>query len=110
MNSSVSKYPRLLGLQEKLEWADAISQFRLFAFYHRVVYDTSPVCQVLVQAFGFILFFILPLRLAIVAIGWPFSKRTGFYFGNRCLRRCRFFPFLQPFPLVRALTATFGMQ
>ena len=50
------------------------------------------------------------MRLAIVANRVAFFKKNWLFILAIVVSALRFFPFLQPFPLVRALTATFGMQ
>ena len=56
----------------------------------------------------FVLYF--GLRLAIVPNRGIFLKRNWLFVLAILVPILRFFPFLQTFPLARALTATFGMQ
>jgi voltage-gated potassium channel len=56
----------------------------------------------------FVLYF--GLRLAIVPDRGTFLKRNWLFVLAILVPVLRFFPFLQRFPLARALTATFGMQ
>ena len=56
----------------------------------------------------FIFYFIM--RLWTVANRISFLKKNWLFILAILISMLRFFPLLQPFPLVRALTATFGMQ
>jgi voltage-gated potassium channel len=50
------------------------------------------------------------MRLAAVANRIAFLKKNWLFILAILVSALRFFPFLQPFPLVRVLTATLGMQ
>jgi voltage-gated potassium channel len=111
MNSSVSKYPRLLAFKKKLEWPMLFLSFVWFCILIiEIVYDTSPVLSGVGSGIWILFIFYFALRLAIVANRMAFLKKNWLFILAIVVSALRFFPFLQPFPLVRALTATFGMQ
>jgi hypothetical protein len=75
-----------------------------------IVYDTSPVLSGVGSGIWILFIFYFALRLTIVANRMAFLKKNWLFILAIVVSALRFFPFLQPFPLVRALTATFGMQ
>ena len=111
MNSSASKYPKLLAFKKKLEWPMLFLSFVWFCILViEIVYDTSPVLSGVGSSIWILFIFYFALRLAIVANRMAFLKKNWLFILAIVVSALRFFPFLQPFPLVRALTATFGMQ
>jgi voltage-gated potassium channel len=56
----------------------------------------------------FVLYFVM--RLLIVSSRWLFLKKNWLFLTAILFSVLRFFPILQPFPFVRVITATFGMQ
>ena len=111
MNSSASKYPRLLAFKKTLEWPMLFLSFVWFCILIiEIVYDTSPVLSGVGSGIWILFIFYFALRLTIVANRMAFLKKNWLFILAIVVSAMRFFPFLQPFPLVRALTATFGMQ
>ncbi len=111
MNSSASKYPKLLAFKKRLEWPMLFLSFVWFCILViEIVYDTSPVLSGVGSSIWILFIFYFALRLAIVANRMAFLKKNWLFILAIVVSALRFFPFLQPFPLVRALTATFGMQ
>ena len=111
MNSSASKYPRLLAFKKKLEWPMLFLSFVWFCILIiEIVYVTNPVLSGIGSGIWILFIFYFALRLAIVANRMAFLKKNWLFILAIVVSALRFFPFLQPFPLVRALTATFGMQ
>ena len=111
MNNSASKYPKLLAFKKKLEWPMLFLSFVWFCILIiEIVYDTSPVLSGVGSSIWILFIFYFALRLAIVANRMAFLKKNWLFVLAIVVSALRFFPFLHPFPLVRALTATFGMQ
>jgi voltage-gated potassium channel len=111
MITNAPKYPRLLALDEKLELPMLILSFVwLCILITELVFGSNPVLSGFGTSiwFGFILYFMM--RLMTVANRMVFLKKNWFFILAILVSVLRFFPFLQPLVLVRALTATFGMQ
>ena len=111
MNSDAPKCPRLVALAKRIELPMLFLSFVwLCILITELVYGTTSV----LSGFGtglwivFILYFTMSL--------WTVANRTSFLTRNWLfilailVSTLRFFPLLHRFPLVRALTATFGMQ
>ena len=111
MNNILPKYPRLLAFEEKLEWPMLILSFLWLCI---LIAELANVTSPLLSGFGtgiWILFiFYFAMRLAAVANRIAFLKKNWLFILAILVSALRFFPFLQPFPLIRVLTATFGMQ
>jgi len=75
-----------------------------------LVYATSPLLLSLGTVLWVLFVIYFGLRLAIVPKRWIFLKLNWLFVLAIVVPVLRFFPFLQRFPLSRALTATFGMQ
>ena len=111
MNSNTPKYPKILAFLKKIELPMIFLSFIWFCILiTELVNGTSPV----LSDFGtgiwvlFILYFAMRMatvvsRTDLIKQNWPFVLAI-------LVSTLRFFPFLQSFPLVRVLTATFGMQ
>lgn len=111
MNNNAPKYPRLLAFEKKLEWPMLILSFLWLCI---LIAELANVTSPLLSGFGtgiWILFiFYFAMRLAAVTNRIAFLKKNWLFILAILVSALRFFPFLQPFPLVRALTATLGMQ
>jgi voltage-gated potassium channel len=111
MNSKAPKYPKLLSFEKKLEWPMLILSFVWLCI---LIAELVSVTSTLLSDFGtgiWILFiFYFAMRLAAVANRIAFLKKNWLFILAILVSTLRFFPFLQPFPLVRVLTATVGMQ
>jgi len=111
MNSNTPKYPKILAFLKKIELPMIFLSFIWFCILiTELVNGTSPV----LSGFGtgiwvlFILYFAMRMstvvnRTELLRQNWPFVLAI-------LVSTLRFFPLLQAFPLVRILTATFGMQ
>ena len=111
MNSNAPKYPMILGFLKKLELPMLFLSFIWFCILiTELVYSPSWV----LSDFGtgiwilFILYF--ALRLMTVVNRTDLLKQNWLFVLAILVSTLRFFPFLQSFPLVRVLTATFGIQ
>jgi voltage-gated potassium channel len=111
MNRNAPKYPRLLTFKQRLEWPMLLLSFVwLCVLLAEIVNDNNPVLSELGSGIWIIFIFYFAMRLAIVANRTAFLKKNWLFVLAIAVSALRFFPFLQPFPLVRALTATFGIQ
>jgi voltage-gated potassium channel len=111
MNNNAPKHPKILAFLKRTELPMIFLSFVWFCILiTELVNGTSPV----LSDFGtgiwilFILYFVLRMatvvnRTELLKQNWPFVLAI-------LVSTLRFFPFLQAFPLVRILTATFGMQ
>jgi len=111
MNNILPKYPRLLAFEEKLEWPMLILSFVWLCI---LITELANVTSPLLYGFGtgiwMLFIFYFAMRLAAVANRIAFLKKNWFFILAILVSALRFFPFLQHFPLMRVLTATFGMQ
>ncbi|MGA2051884.1 MAG: ion channel [Opitutales bacterium] len=111
MNGNPPKYPMLLAFKKKLEWPMLFLSFVwLCILFIEIVYDRSTVLSDFGTGIWILFIVYFAMRLAIVANRTAFLKKNWLFVLAIVVSTLRFFPFLQPFPLVRALTATFGMQ
>ena len=111
MASNAPKFPRLCALEKILNLPMLLLCFVwLCILIDELVYGTSPT----LSGFGtgiwilFILYF--TLRLVTIANHIAFLKRNWLFVLAIIVSMLRFFPILHHLPLVRALTATFGIQ
>jgi len=70
----------------------------------------SPVLSDFGTGIWILFIFYFVMRLAIVANRAALLKKNWLFVLAIAVSALRFFPFLQPFPLVRVVTATFGIQ
>lgn len=107
----VSKLGILMKLPRKFERPMLFLSFVWFlVIITELVNGMSPVLESLGTVLWTIFVLFFGLRLAIDSNRVVFLKRNWFFVLAILVPVLRFFPFLQEFPLVRALTATFGMQ
>ena len=111
MNNNAPKHPKILAFLKRTELPMIFLSFVWFCILiTELVNGASPV----LSDFGtgiwilFILYFVLRMatvvnRTELLKQNWPFVLAI-------LVSTLRFFPFLQAFPFVRILTATFGMQ
>jgi len=111
MNSKTPKYPKILAFLKRIELPMIFLSFIWFCILiTELVNGTSPI----LSGFGtgiwilFILYF--AMRLATVANRINLLKQNWLFVLAIFVTTLRFFPSLQSFPLVRVLTATFGIQ
>ena len=111
MNNTAPKYPQLLAFKKKLEWPMLFLSFVWFCILLlEVLRGPTPVLYALGSGIWIIFIVYFGFRLAIVANRPAFLKKNWFFVLAIAVSALRLFPFLQPFALVRVLTATFGMQ
>ena len=111
MNSPVLKYPRLSAFKKKLEWPMLFLSFVwLCILLAELLYGMSPALSDFGTGIWILFIFYFMMRLAIVANRRAFLKKNWLFVLAIAVSALRFFPFLQPFPLVRVVTATFGIQ
>ncbi len=111
MNINAPKYPMLLALAKKLELPMLLLSFVWFCILiAELVYGTTTVLSDFGTGIWIVFIFYFTARLATVANRKSFLKKNWLFVLAIVISVLRFFPLLQPFPLVRALTATFGMQ
>ena len=111
MNNIAPKYPRLLAFEKKLEWPMLILSFVWLCI---LITELANVTSPLLYGFGtgiwMLFIFYFAMRLVAIANRIAFLKKNWFFILAILVSALRFFPFLQHFPLMRVLTATFGMQ
>ncbi len=101
----------LKTLPRKLERPMLLLSFIWFlVIITELVNGTSPLLLSLGTVLWTLFVIYFALRLAIVPNRGIFLKRNWLFVLAILVPVLRFFPFLQTFPLARALTATFGMQ
>jgi voltage-gated potassium channel len=111
MTHNAQKYPTLLALEKKLKLPMLVLSFVwLCILIIELVYDTNLVLSVL--GTGIWILFILYFNMCLVNVAnrMAFLKKNWLFVLAILVCVLRFVPFLQSFPLVRAVTATFGMQ
>jgi voltage-gated potassium channel len=111
MNINAPKYPMLLAFEKKLELPMLFLSFVwLCILITELAYGTSPALSYCGTGIWILFIFYFNMRLVTVANRITFLKKHWIFVLAILVPVLRFFPFLQPFPLVRALTATFGIQ
>jgi voltage-gated potassium channel len=111
MINKAPKHPKILAFLKRIELPMIFLSFVWFCILiTELVNGISPI----LSGFGtgiwvlFILYFVMRMatvvsRTELLKQNWPFVLAI-------LVTTLRFFPFLQAFPIVRILTATFGMQ
>ncbi len=111
MTLNTPKYPKLLALEKILELPMLFLSFVwLCILITELVYSTNPVISYCGTGIWILFIFYFAVRLATVDDQKAFFKRNWLFVLAILASVLRFFPFMNSFPLVRALTATFGMQ
>ncbi|MGA8149059.1 MAG: hypothetical protein WB870_16010 [Gallionellaceae bacterium] len=111
MNSNAPKYPMPSVLKKRLELTMLYLSFVwLCILLIELVYGMSAVLSGLGTGIWILFIFYFTTRLVTVADRIAFLKHNWLFVLAILVSVLRFFPYLQSFPLVRALTATFGMQ
>jgi len=111
MNSNTPKYPKLLALEKKLQLPMLFLSFVwLCILITEIVYDTSPALSGLGTGIWILFILYFATRLVTAANRLAFLKKNWLFVLAILVSVLRFFPYLQSFPLIRALTATFGIQ
>lgn len=110
-SSKTSKFPKLINIEKKIELPMLFLSFVwLFVLITELVHGANSG----LSEFGtilwalFILYFIL--RLVIAPSKMVLLKKNWLFILAILVSVLRLFPSLEPFPLVRGLTVTFGMQ
>jgi voltage-gated potassium channel len=111
MNSDALKYPRLLAFMKKLELPMLFLSFVWFCILiTELAYGTNTALSDFGTGIWILFIFYFTMCLWTVANRISFLKKHWLFILAIIVSTLRFFPLLQTFPLVRALTATFGMQ
>jgi len=111
MNINAPKYPMLLALAKKLELPMLLLSFIWFCILiTELAYGTTTALSDFGTGIWIVFIFYFTMRLVTVGNRISFLKKNWLFVLAILISVLRFFPLLQPFPLVRALTATFGMQ
>jgi len=111
MNSNVPKYPKILAILKKIELPMIFLSFIWFCILIiELVNGTSFVLSGLGTGIWILFILYFAMRLATVANKINLLKQNWLFLLAILVTTLRFFPFLQSFPLVRVLTATFGIQ
>jgi voltage-gated potassium channel len=111
MNSNAPKHPMFLALKKRLEMTMLLLSFVwLCILLIELVYGTSPALSGIGTGIWILFICYFTMRLVTVVDRIAFLKNNWLFVLAILVSVLRFFPYLQPFPLVRALTATFGMQ
>jgi len=101
----------LKALPRKLERPMLLLSFAWFLLIiAELVNGMSPILHSLGTVLWALFVFYFGLRLAIAPHRVVFLKRNWLFVLAIVVPILRFFPYLQSYPLARALTATFGMQ
>ena len=111
MNINAPKYPRLLAAAKKLELPMLLLSFIWFCILiTELAYGATTALSDIGTGIWIVFIFYFAARLVTVGNRISFLKKNWLFLLAILISVLRFFPLLQPFPLVRALTATFGMQ
>jgi len=111
MNKSKPKYKWFQVFEEKLERPMLILSFVwLCILISEVANYSSHILSVFGTCIWILFIFYFAMRIAAVSKRIEFLKKNWLFILAILVSALRFFPFLQPFPLVRALTATIGIQ
>ena len=109
--SSAPKYQILLRMVKKLELPMLFLSFVwLCILIIELVYGITPVLSYLGTCIWIMFIFYFTMRLVTVENKIAFLKKNWLFVLGILVSVLRFVPYLQSFPMVRALTATFGMQ
>ena len=101
----------ILQLEKKIELPMLVLCFIwLCILIAELAYGMNPVLYVFGTGIWILFIFYFAIRLAAVTNRTSFLKKNWLFVLAILVSVMRFVPFLQPFPLIRALTATFGMQ
>jgi voltage-gated potassium channel len=111
MNRTAPKYLMLLALEKTLAVPMLFLSFVwLCILIIELAYGTSPALLGFGTGIWVVFIFYFIMRLVTVANRIAFLKKNWLFVLAILVSLLRFFPFLQSFALVRALTATFGIQ
>ena len=111
MNSNIPKYPKILAFLKRIELPMIFLSFIWFCILiTELVNGTSTVLSGIGTGIWFLFILYFAMRLATVTNRIKLLKQNWLFVLAIFVTSLRFFPFLQSFPLVRVLTATFGIQ
>jgi|GEM_PF-648337 len=107
----VGKHAWLSAVQRKIEIPMIVLSFIwLCVLIAELVYDPNERLHDIGSILWFVFALYFVMRLVIVTPRWPFLRKNWLFLAAILVSVLRFFPILQPFPFVRVITATFGMQ
>ena len=105
------EHPKSVALEKHLELPMLILSFIwLCVLITELAYRTNPLLSWLGTIIWFVFIFYFSMRLVTAANRVAFLKKNWFFVLAMLVSVLRFSPFLKHLLLVRALTATFGMQ
>lgn len=111
MIPETKKHRRLLAIQTKLDMPMLFLSFVwLCILITELVYTTNDFLSYIGTGIWILFIFYLGIRLVTATDRPAFLKRNWLFVLAIVVSVLRFFPFFQNFPIVRAVTATFGMQ
>jgi voltage-gated potassium channel len=111
MTLDTPKHPKLVALKNVLELPMLFLSFVwLCILITELVYSTNPVISFFGTGIWILFIFYFTVRLATADDRTVFFKKNWFFVLAILASVLRLFTFTKSFPLVRALTATFGMQ
>ena len=111
MTNNSREYPMLSALEKKLELPMLLLSFAwLCILITELAYGTKPVLSALGTGIWIVFICYFTMRLVTATNRITFLKRNWLFVLAMLVSVLRLVPFLHSFPLVRAVTATFGMQ
>ena len=111
MDRNTQKYPKILASLKRIELPMIFLSFIWFCILIlELVNGTSFVLSGLGTGIWILFILYFAMRLATVANKINLLKQNWLFILAIFVTTLRFFPFLQSFPLLRVLTATFGIQ
>jgi len=111
MNNNAQKYPKILAFLKIIELPMIFLSFIWFCILiTELVNGTSKVLSGFGTGIWFLFILYFALRMATVTNRIKLLKQNWLFVLAIFVTTLRFFPLLQSFPLVRVVTATFGIQ
>lgn len=110
-NRPRTKHPTLLVLEKKLEFPMLLLSFAwLIVLTTELIYEKNALLYGLGTGIWILFIAFLTIRLTTAPNRLTFIKKNWLFVLALLVSILRLFPFLQSIPLVRILTATFGIQ
>ena len=111
MNQDATLHPKLVAFEKTLEMPMLVLSFVwLCVLIAELAYGVNPVISWLGNSIWFVFICYFSIRLETASNRAAYLKKNWFFVLAMLVSVLRFFPFLKNLLLVRALTATFGMQ
>jgi voltage-gated potassium channel len=104
-------FPKLLALERKLEWPMLLLSFLwLCVLIAELASGSRPGLMAVGTVIWSVFILYFAMRLLAADHRMNFFRKNWLFVAAILVSALRFFPFLQSSPLVRGLTATFGIQ